>query len=120
MPVVGTIERSHVGDIPVVVLTGEHDLSTQPALAKALADLDGSHSMIVDLTEATFIDSTIMGAVITFATHAGPDRAAPLVRVVSPPESAVRRVLDMVAFGDLVPIIPSLLAAALGTARAGR
>jgi anti-anti-sigma regulatory factor len=45
----------------VVELRGEHDLSTQPELSDLLAGLIAGHELVVvDISEATFIDSTFI------------------------------------------------------------
>ena len=51
--------------LTVVRIQGEHDLSTAPALRSQLEQLiaDGD-PVVVDLTEATFIDSSILGTVL--------------------------------------------------------
>jgi hypothetical protein len=56
-------------------LFGEHDLSTVPALRTALDTvITTSPNVIVDLSEATFIDSSTVGALI----HAGTPPAGSL------------------------------------------
>jgi anti-anti-sigma regulatory factor len=83
------------GQVRLVRLVGEHDLESVPTVQRTLAS---SSSLIVDLTETQFIDSTIIGVLI------GAGRASASV-IVSPPGSAPRRVLDTVRAGDLVPIV---------------
>lgn len=66
MRAVGRIEtvRSSAGTT-VVALVGDHDMSTAPelrtVLAKAIADVPG---IVVDLSETTFLDSSILHALI--------------------------------------------------------
>jgi anti-sigma B factor antagonist len=54
-------ERSD-GDIFVVSLAGEHDLYTAPKVQKALCSViaGGAKTIVVDLTETTFLDSTML------------------------------------------------------------
>ena len=58
------LERGDDG-LTVVLIQGEHDLSTAPVLRSQLEQLisDGG-PLVVDLTEATFIDSSILGTVL--------------------------------------------------------
>lgn len=49
----------------VVVLRGEHDLSTSEGLRVALASVRGR--ALVDLTACTFIDATILGVLLADA-----------------------------------------------------
>jgi anti-sigma B factor antagonist len=62
-------EQSHTGQVAVghharavavVTMSGEHDLSTQPELARAF-QLAAAHSnVVIDLSECSFIDSTVI------------------------------------------------------------
>jgi anti-sigma B factor antagonist len=85
----------HAGGIGVVTMSGEHDLSTQPALADAL-ELAAAHSnVVVDLTECSFIDSTIIQEFIRTSEtlRAKGDQ----VMLVIPAEQAgVARIVEMV------------------------
>jgi anti-sigma B factor antagonist len=58
--------------LTVVRINGEHDLSTAPALRSQLEQLiaDGG-PLVVDLTEATFIDSSILGTLLQARRDAG-------------------------------------------------
>ena len=49
-----------------VAVMGEVDLSTAPELKQALAEVidNGAHAVLVDLSEATFIDSTTLGVLM--------------------------------------------------------
>jgi hypothetical protein len=49
----------------VVSLVGEHDLATAPEVRQAIdqAAAEGGR-VVIDLTQATFIDSTIIGAIV--------------------------------------------------------
>jgi anti-anti-sigma factor len=55
----------------VVVLTGEHDLGTEHLLQDALEPLFGN--VLVDLTECTFIDSTVIGVLVNASRRCGRD-----------------------------------------------
>jgi anti-anti-sigma factor len=53
----------------IVTLRGEHDLNTRPELGEALARAGEESSVLVDLSECEFIDSTVIGAlVVAFQT----------------------------------------------------
>lgn len=59
-----TLERTDAG-ISVLTISGEHDLNTAPDLRRRLEELrDGGESVVVDLTPATFVDSTILGVIL--------------------------------------------------------
>jgi anti-sigma B factor antagonist len=57
------IRRKRSGeDIVVVSLTGEHDLYTAPKVQEALRGViaAGARTIVLDLTETTFLDSTML------------------------------------------------------------
>jgi anti-anti-sigma regulatory factor len=57
------VDRTRRGDhAAVVVLHGEHDLTTSEGVRVALAPLRGS--VLVDLSPCTFIDSTIISILV--------------------------------------------------------
>ncbi len=61
------VETADLGDgVAVVAVTGEVDLYTAPRLKQALLELidDGSRKVLVDLSHATFIDSTTLGVLM--------------------------------------------------------
>jgi anti-sigma B factor antagonist len=58
---------TNLGDgVARVAVAGEADLFTAPELKEALANAvdGGAHDVIVDLSDATFIDSTTLGVLI--------------------------------------------------------
>ncbi|HEU0194256.1 MAG TPA: STAS domain-containing protein [Gaiellales bacterium] len=92
-----TVERFDGG--AVVVAAGEHDLSTVEEFERGLAEAgERGCSVIADLAEATFIDSTIAGSLLRCA------RDQALAVVVAPPGGEPRRVLDLLGFGAVAPV----------------
>jgi anti-sigma B factor antagonist len=58
------IERTDAG-LAVLTISGEHDLSTAPILRRRLDGLlDQGTPTVVDLSPATFIDSSILGVIL--------------------------------------------------------
>jgi anti-anti-sigma factor len=90
--------------VAVVVVEGEHDVYTAPSLNEQLvALLDERAPFVIDLTNATFVDSSVLRVLleakrlaeehgIGFAIALGEDESGP-----------VRRVLDITG---LVPVLP--------------
>ena len=61
----GTIQRRREGPVWIVVMHGEHDLSTAPNLAHELEQaFDAGAPVVVDLTEVEFMDSAILNALL--------------------------------------------------------
>jgi anti-anti-sigma factor len=84
----------------LLMLRGEHDLSTAPALEAAFARVQSTGTTaVVDLSEVTFIDSTALGILIR--QHARGEN----VLLVAPTAGPARRLLDLVGLpGFFLPI----------------
>jgi anti-anti-sigma factor len=85
-------------DIWAVSLLGEHDISMVDALRDRLAEAFANDArLIIDLTDATFVDSTVLGvlfAVIKQASSAVGETLALVVR----PGSAVDQTITLTGF----------------------
>jgi len=58
------LERTDSG-VAVLTISGEHDLSTAPILRRRLEGLlDEGTAVVVDLSPATFVDSSILGVIL--------------------------------------------------------
>jgi len=88
---------------------GEIDLSTVPILRRALTEAVslGRH-VIVDLSEATFIDST---GFREFLIHRRACREDDRLMVLVNPTDRVRRVIDTLNFFQMIPVLPTIEAA---------
>ena len=90
--------------ILVLTMNGEHDLSTAPALRRCLDELLSEDSgIIVDLSSATFIDSSILGAILDGQRRAS-DAGRGFAVVHSNGEDAVGRVLDVTGLRAELPV----------------
>lgn len=87
----------------VVSVGGELDLSTVPALRGALTGaLDrGITSLIVDLTDVTFVDSVGVGAILHTKRRLG---ANGVLAVVLAPETYARVIFDVVGADSVVEV----------------
>ena len=64
------VTRQGNGEVTMLALAGELDMSTTPVLDEVLEGLDRSGAVILDLGELTFIDSHGLHALFGFAaTH---------------------------------------------------
>lgn len=99
-PLLGEVRASHYGgDVWVVSLTGEHDLSNVGDLDERLEEVHTHGTRVVlDLAEASFIDSTVVTRVVREAAHAARTLADDLA-VVAPAGSQARRVLELIQVG---------------------
>lgn len=84
----------------VLVVGGEIDLATGEAFGEALrVDLAAGRRIVVDLGDCTFIDSTGIAVLL----RAGIDHPG-CVAVVAHPGTLARRVLQLTAAADFVPV----------------
>jgi anti-anti-sigma factor len=88
----------------VLRLRGEHDLATVDTLDAQLEAvfLHGT-DVVVDLSDAVFIDSSTVGAIFRGLSAARDDERGALV-VSAPPGSFARRVFDQAGLSDAVPL----------------
>lgn len=109
---VGEVRNESVGDrAEIVVLSGEHDLGTVPRVREALgaAAVDGK-SVVVDLCSATFLDSSILGALLEARRSAG-ESGTGFAVACSGESEPVRRVLEVTGLADELPVHPTREAA---------
>ena len=92
------------GDVVVVVVEGEHDIYTAPALRARLDEAIGrGGGIVVDLTGATFVDSSVLGALLELRRRALESGQGFVVSVGESIEPGVQRILDITG---LVPVLP--------------
>jgi anti-sigma B factor antagonist len=105
----GRIAVHYLGHhVRVVALVGEHDLSTVDAVSDEIErQFRMAPQVIVDLTRATFVDSTVVCALALGGEHAR-TRAACRFAVVAAPDSFVHKVFDMVDLRNIMPTYETL------------
>jgi anti-sigma B factor antagonist len=87
----------------VIALRGEHDLSTGPAIEAACDSAWAySSSIVFDLAGATFIDSTVVGVMVSARRRAAESGGS--VAVVAPAGGPPARVLTLVGINDVLPL----------------
>ena len=92
------------GDVVVVVVEGEHDIYTAPTLRERLDEAIGrGGGIVVDLTGATFVDSSVLGALLDARRRALEAGQGFVVCVGDAVEPGVQRILDITG---LVPVLP--------------
>jgi anti-anti-sigma regulatory factor len=98
----------------VIALSGDHDLSTKREVVESLGLVRREQRLLIDLQRCTFVDSTIIGAILAVCGR-GSSRE-PDVCVVLPPDSSyVYRALSVIGLRDLVPAYRSIEAALEGS-----
>ena len=94
----------------MVKLKGEADLHTAPILREALNDQIEllPHTLIVDLTGVTFIDSMMLGVLLSATRRARPQNTE-LRIVVDDPH--VRRIFELTLLDHVMKLFPSVAVA---------
>jgi anti-sigma B factor antagonist len=97
------LERNDAG-MAVLTISGEHDLSTAPNLRRRLSSLlDQNTATIVDLSPATFVDSSILGVILDCRRRAG-DAGVGFAVVHASGADAVDRVLEVTGLRAELPV----------------
>lgn len=104
--------------IAIVTLRGEHDLSSKQRLNEALAKASARPNVLVDLSECTFMDSSVIAAFF-LAREKLAQRAGRLELVIPPEATVIRRVAEVTLLAAIVPIHETESAAVAGL-RTGR
>jgi anti-anti-sigma factor len=99
--------------IAFVKLYGEHDLSSTQRLSEALAKASARRDVFVDLSECTFMDSSVIAACFLARTKLE-SRDGRLELVIPPEASTVRRVAEVTRLAAILPIHESRSAALAG------
>jgi len=104
----GRIETITVdGGLPVIVLWGEHDLSTAPELRARLHDMGGAGAVMVDLDQTTFVDSSILGVLVGGLRRAREADVPFGLMVGADAHQAIRRIFELTGLYDVFPIYAS-------------
>ena len=90
----------------VIALDGEHDISTEPKLAATFDQVFATGTRIVlDLTDATFIDSTVIHSLLAAHERAKETSGESLV-IVAPKDGFPAHVIDITGLRDRLVIYP--------------
>jgi len=95
-------------EVAVVVVEGEHDVYTAPALKERLDTLLEEHvPFVVDLTSATFVDSSVLRVLLEGHRRAGEKSVGFAVALDQDDSGPVRRVLDITGLLPVLPVYPA-------------
>lgn len=102
-----SVTSSDHGASLVLAITGELDISNIDAIADVIHRLPNTDSgLLIDLTEVSYLDSSAVSLLHDLAMRLS-SRAQRLI-VVSPPETAPRRILDLTALDVNAPVVDAL------------
>ena len=102
------LDDSH-GDVLVVAVRGEHDIYTAPTLRDRLEEALGASptGVIVDLSAATFLDSSILGALLEARRQALEAGVGYVACLGEEPEPGVQRILEITGLVPVFPVVRS-------------
>jgi anti-sigma B factor antagonist len=111
----GYSERVATGTITVgdpragacfVEMAGEHDIYTAPDLRERLREvIESGSSVVVDLSGASFIDSSILGALLNARQWAIDRKQGFAICLDQGSDLAVRRVFEMTGLTATLPVL---------------
>ena len=101
------IVRETIGQgLSLVSVSGVADSTAGPDLRGAIDDAlaEPGTSLIVDLSEATFLDSSMLGALAASYQRNRPADGAPPRMAIACPEGNVRNMFEITSLDSLLPI----------------
>lgn len=110
-----TVRVSTAGGHAVVVVHGEIDLATAPALREAIAAMirNGTRQLIMDLEGVDFLDSTALNVLVGVVRELGPGSLG-----VVASKSIVRRIFALSGIESVIPVFDCLDAAVEAASKA--
>jgi anti-sigma B factor antagonist len=115
------IELDHTDDgMIVVVVQGEHDVHSAPFLrARIEAVVREQKPFVIDLTPATFIDSSILRVLLEARRQAQENNLGFAISLGDQQAPGVRRILEVTGLFPVLPVLPAR-SEALAAARSGQ
>jgi anti-anti-sigma factor len=101
----GQIEIEYLSETTAaVMLRGEHDIYTVPALRERLAELHQRELfVIIDLSQTAFLDSSVLGALLGATETARAQGKEVAVVLGDPPTETVARIFEVTGLADVLP-----------------
>ena len=112
-PLAAELEFDDQISAAIVNLRGEHDISTTPLVNAAFAGAGAHARVVVDLSECTFADSSLIGALVGVHKQLSA-REGRLVLVIPTTALAVRRLSELARLAEIAPIHETRTAAVAG------
>jgi stage II sporulation protein AA (anti-sigma F factor antagonist) len=97
------IEIHELARTAIVTLRGEHDLTTQSRVRDALTLAGEQPTVLVDLSECTFADTSLINSLIV-ANAIITQRAGHLEVVIPPQASSAHRLAKLTRLEQIMPI----------------
>jgi anti-sigma B factor antagonist len=92
--------------VAIVVLEGEHELFTAPKLQRRLEALIGEGlTVVVDLTQAVFLDSSVVAVLLRARERAGEARTPFAIVLDNSTGEPVRRMFEITGLAAVLPVV---------------
>ena len=102
------IDVERIGEVDVVTLRGEHDLSTATDVSRRIESaLETATGLAIDLSETTFIDSAVLRVLITAQEHAAKRGTGFAIAVAATSGHGVHRLLTLTGLDTKLSTQPS-------------
>jgi anti-sigma B factor antagonist len=98
----------------VIVMSGEHDLSTAPELRARLRELGDAGPVLIDMNQTTFVDSSILGVLVGGLRRAREGSAQFGLVLSADAHPAIRRIFELTGLYEVFPIFASRAEAQAG------
>ncbi|MCW3011850.1 MAG: anti-anti-sigma factor [Solirubrobacterales bacterium] len=93
------------GDVVVVAVAGDHDIATADEIRGAIdTALAAQHRVVVDLTPATFVDSTVLGVLLGARDQARDAGLGFGVLLGEGSATAVQRITEVTGLASILPL----------------
>ena len=101
------VDRTNDG-VAIIAVEGEHDISTVPSLRDELgAVIRKGTPLVIDLTGATFLDSSVLRALLEARQQAEKQNLGFAVALDSSEAPGVKRVLEITGLMSVFPVLPA-------------
>jgi anti-anti-sigma factor len=112
-----TIEvEAHGSNAAIVTLRGEHDLSTNAEVENALKTAGVHGNVVVDLSECSFLDSTVISALLNTSNRLRQSGGLLRLVIADDTHAGVRRLFELMEIDHVLPIHSSRAVAIAGLA----
>lgn len=102
------IDVERIGQVDVVTLRGEHDLSTATDVSRRIESaLETATGLAIDLSETTFIDSAVLRVLITAQEQAAKRGTGFAIAVAATSGHGVHRLLTLTGLDTKLSTQPS-------------
>jgi stage II sporulation protein AA (anti-sigma F factor antagonist) len=106
----------HSANAAIVTLRGEHDLNTRPEVAKALSAASAYDNIVIDLSECSFLDSSVISALLQTSNKLNERDGLLRLVIAGDGHAGVRRLFEVMGLERVLPIHSSRAVAIAGLA----